>query len=89
MTAHKRKVRVRWRRAITLVIGAYLVYWCVVSLHHMWVIGQREASLTQKIVVVQRENRLLSTDIHRLHNPTTLKRILTGRAPLPNLNSVE
>jgi cell division protein FtsB len=89
MIVNKRRVRVRWRRAVTLLIVAYLAYWCAISLHHMWVIGQREASLTQKIAVVRRENRLLSTDIHRLHNPATLKSILTGRAPLPDLSATE
>lgn len=89
MTVSKRKVRLRWRRTVTLLIGAYLVYWCTVSLHHMWVIGQQEASLTQKIVVIRRENHLLTTDIHRLHNPQTLKSILTGHKPLPNLSGAE
>jgi len=79
-----KKLRIRWRRIVTMVIAAYLVYWCGVSVHHMLAIGQREAVLSQKIAMVRSQNYVLTNDIHSLHNPTQLKKILSGNAPLPN-----
>lgn len=85
MTA-KRKIRFRWRQTVTLVIGTYLAYWCVVSLHHMVVIGQQQQTLYHQIAVVRAQNRVLTNDIRTLHNPAKLKQILTGQVPLPNPN---
>jgi cell division protein FtsB len=83
----KKRWRFRWRRAVTIVIGTYLVYWTVVSVHHILVIRQAEHTLDQQIAVVQEDNRALKADIHELHNRQMLKRILSGQAPLPTITS--
>ncbi|MCY0879633.1 MAG: hypothetical protein OWU84_11920 [Firmicutes bacterium] len=87
MTA-RRRWRFRWRRAVTLIIGAYLVYWAGVSVHHILAIRAEEQTLTRQIAVVRKDNRVLEGDIRALHNPRTLKRILTGQAPLPTITTV-
>ena len=86
MSTAKRKMRFRWRRSVTILIALYLTYWSGVSAHHMWVIHQQELALNQKIAAVKAQNHVLHGDIRELHNPAKLKQILTGKAPLPNLN---
>lgn len=86
MTTSKRKLRFRWKKMATVVIGAYLVYWSGVSVHHILVIRHDEQSLNHKIAVIKAKNHVLTTDIHLLNNPVQLKRILSGQKPLPNPN---
>lgn len=87
MSTSKRKVRLRWRRIITWVILAYMLYWCGVSVHHIIAIRHQESTLQTQITQVKAQNRTLSGDIRQLHNPSDLKKILTGQAPLPTLTS--
>lgn len=82
----KKALRINWRRIATFVILAYLIYWSGVSLHHMWVISQQQRALSQRIEAVKAQNHILRRDIHSLHNPTTLRKILTGQAPLPSVD---
>ncbi|NMP21499.1 hypothetical protein [Sulfobacillus harzensis] len=82
----KRSLRINWRRIATFVIGAYLVYWSAVSLDHMWVISRQQQALNHRIEAIKAQNHALQRDIHDLHNPHTLREILTGQAPLPSVD---
>lgn len=83
-----KKVRFRWRRIITIVIGGYLLFWAGTSLGHIWTLSHQEAALRQNIIAEKSQNLRLHQDIHQLRQPSTLKAILTGRAPLPtNVNT--
>lgn len=82
-----RKVRMRWRRTATLIIVVYLLYWSGVSVDHMWVIWHQERALNQKIAAVKSRNQVFSQDIKDLHNPATLKQMLTGKTSLPNVGT--
>ena len=84
MAASKPKVRLRWRRLATIVIGAYLLYWSGVSLHHMIVIAQDQHALSQKIAAIRAKNHVLTLDLRLLNNPAKLKGMLTGKIPYPN-----
>ncbi len=84
MTTAKTRIRFRWRRVATLVIGAYLVYWTGVSVHHMMVISRDQSALSHKIAVIQTQNRALKSDIHILNNPRQLKGMLSGKVPFPD-----
>ncbi len=86
MMASKRKFRLRWRRMATILIGAYLVYWSGVSVHHIFAIRHDEQSLNHKIAVIRTRNHVLTMDLQLLNNSAKLKRILSGQMPLPNPN---
>ena len=87
MTSAKPKLRLRWRRMATILIGFYLIYWSGVSAGHMWTIGRQEQALRARIGVVQAQNRVLSTDITVLNNPLKLKAMLSGQTPFPDPTS--
>lgn len=84
MAKAKPKVRFRWRRLATILIGGYLLYWSGVSAHHVWTISQQQHALNQKIAAVRSENHVLTTDIHMLNNSAKLKGMLSGKTPYPN-----
>ncbi len=83
----KPKLRFRWRRLATILIGLYLAYWCGVSVHHIWVIAQQEQALRNKISMVQAQNRALSSDVKVFNNPSQLKAMLSGKSPFPDPTS--
>lgn len=84
MKTSKPKLRFRWRRLATILIGGYLIYWTGVSLHHIVVIQQDQRALNQKIAAVRARNHVLTVDIRMLQNPAELKGMLTGKIPYPN-----
>jgi hypothetical protein len=47
------------------------------------VLNRQAQQLTSQMATVERQTRVLTADLKALHNPVTLKAMLTGRRPLP------
>ncbi len=78
--------RWKWKRVVTVFVVGYLAFWSIESGLHMWVLSHDEATLVHHIQVVQSHNAQLNQDIRELHNPSLLKKMITGKMPVPNPN---
>jgi cell division protein FtsB len=79
-----RRIRIKWVRIAALAVTVYVGAGVVTSAWHWWRLDQQAHQLAAQIVVVQHNNAVLSHDLHEMRNPTTLRRMLSGQAPLPN-----
>lgn len=76
--------RIRWKKLLSVVLCTYFGFWMAVSLGHLWTLNQTIQGLDQKIAVVQQKDQVLRNEIGTLHNPSKLKKIITGQAPMPS-----
>lgn len=82
------RLRLRWRRLAAVGILGYLGFWSVVSIEHIITLTREEQSFHQKIAHTNAQNRLLQAEITQLKNPTTLKKIISGKQSLPTTQPV-
>jgi hypothetical protein len=80
----QRRVRIRWSRPLVLAVTLYVGAGAIVSGWHWWRLHQQALQLEAQIAAVDRSNRILQQDLTALHNPVTLRKMLTGQMPLPN-----
>jgi hypothetical protein len=78
------RVRIRWSRPLVLAVILYVGVGAVVSGWHWWHLHQEAVQLEVQIAAVDRSNYILQQDLSALHNPVTLRKMLTGQMPLPN-----
>lgn len=86
MVVRGRRLRLRWKRLVTLAVLTYVGFWSLVSLLHMVSLWNQEAQIRHHIAVTAAQNRSLQKEIRLLQNPTQLKRLLTGQTALPANN---
>ena len=78
------RFRFRWTRIAFLAVGIYVGVGVVTSAHHWWVLDQQAHQLSSQLAAVHHNTVILTNDLRQLHNPVALRRMLAGKAPLPN-----
>lgn len=81
--AGARPKRLRWRKLLTVVLMAYFAVWLGRAGVHYWTLRGQEHAIESRIAAVRRENQALRHDVQELHNPKSLRAMLTGKDPLP------
>lgn len=81
----RRRWRIRWTRLLFAVALAYVGAGAAFSVVRGWELYRQEQALKARIAAVEAENRILQQDVQALRNPATLKAMLQGKRPLPNV----
>ena len=80
----KRRFRLNLRRVVLLAGLTYVVVGSVFSAQHLLGLLRQQQQLAVQIAVVKHETAILHGDLAELHNPATLKLMLTGKRRLPS-----
>ena len=83
----RRRWRIRWGRLLFIATLAYVGAGAVFSIARGLALYHEEQVLKARIAAVEAENRALRQDVSALRNPATLKAILQGKRPLPNVSA--
>jgi cell division protein FtsB len=88
-SAHSERVpggrwRIRWSRLILGLVAIDMAITVGVSGLQFLRLRHQEAALAQHIQAVNAQSAVLQREVRDLHNPATLKNILTGKEKLAN-----
>ncbi len=79
-----RRVRFRWRRALTVLLMVYFTIWIGISCWHMVGLWRDEQQWHQKIAVARELQSHLRADVRQLRNPVAVKNMIQGTQPIPD-----